>query len=275
MKKKFIDTAKKVAQTLKQINGIKAIALQGNLAKGFVDKYSDIDLICLYEKLPSSKARRKVIEKLNIEKFVNKELPKQFTDKSEYFYFNGLRVSTYWIKQEDYEKSIKNFCLYKTTKNEFQNIISHIYYTKILYDPAEKFANLKKQIPKPRKGIIKYSMYHLNKVVYGGEWPHGEKINFERKRKNYIAINSEFIELIEHYLIIIFTLNGEYYTFPKWLPSLLKKMKTKPKNLIKRLNQLVYLGNDDKSINKKMKILTFLVNDLNIILKNKNPHLFN
>ena len=103
MKKKFIDTAKKVAQTLKQINGIKAIALQGNLAKGFVDKYSDIDLICLYEKLPSSKARRKVIEKLNIEKFVNKELPKQFTDKSEYFYFNGLRVSTYWIKQEDYE----------------------------------------------------------------------------------------------------------------------------------------------------------------------------
>jgi len=266
MKNKLIKIAKETAQVLKQINEVKAIALQGNLARGFADKYTDIDLICLCEKIPPRKIREKILEKLGIEKFVNGELPEEITERSEYFYYKGIRTSTYWIKLKDYEDFIKRFRLNKLSKEEFANVVSHIYYTKILYDPAKVFIGLKKKIPKPNKKIIRHFLYYLNRAVYGGRWPHGEKIKFEKARQNYLSLNSEFLKLIDYYLIIIFTLNGEYYLFPKWLSASLKRMKIKPKNLDKRLQQLAYLGNDKKSINKKIKVLTLLVDDLNRIL---------
>ena len=141
--------------------------------------------------------------------------------------------------------------------------MAHVYYTKIAYDSKKVLYNLKKKIPRPKKENVKHFLQKLNRVVYESEWPYGEKIKFESARKNYLSVNAQILEFVNYYLICLFALNREFYTGPKWLSAHLNKFRIKPKNCINKLNQLGYLGNDGESVNKKMNILKYLVDDLN------------
>lgn len=263
---KLIEIAREVASALKQLKEIKAIAIYGGVARGFVDKYSDIDIICLCSKIPDKKKRANKIKLLK--NSLIKEglgLP-EFEKKSDYFTLKNTNIGIYYILIHEYKKLVYKFKNSRLTKAEFSNVLVHIYYTKVLYDPQKYLQNLKNGIPLPNIETIKYFIAQLNKTCYKAEWPYGDKIYVESYRKNPVSVNIGFVELLDAYLISLFTLNGRYYIGSKWIREDIKNFKIKPKKCLKRIETIAYLGNSKKNIKRKLKILASLVEDLNKIL---------
>lgn len=265
---KLIEIAREVASALKQLKEIKAIAIYGSVARGSVDKYSDIDIICLCNKISNKKTRVSKIKLLK-ESLINEGLGlPEFEKKTDYFTLKNTNIGIYYILIREYKKLVYKFKNSKRlTKAEFLNVVAHIYYTKILYDPQKLFQNLKNDIPPPDIKTIKYFIAQLNKTCYKAEWPYGDKIYVETCRENPVSINTKFTELLDAYLISLFTLNGRYYIGPKWIREDIKDFRIKPKNCLKKIETIAYLGNSKKNIKRKLKILTSLVKELNEILR--------
>jgi len=262
--KKLITLAKEIIRTISPLKEIKAMGIYGAVALGFEDKFSDIDLVALYDKSPSIKKREILLKKLQGIKFIDDLPDKKAMD---YFNYKNKEVTISYKNIKKFEKIIKNFNKGKFIWQEVREVIGRIHLGKIIYDPKDKFKNLKNQIKKPKISKKLWPLDHLNRTCYGNRGPWGDRLKTAIERKNEIAIHNEFNELITSFIISLYTLNGLYYTTPKWIFKHLKQMKLKPKNTEKRLRKLAILGNTFKNIKKKRKILKLLTNDLNKLLK--------
>ena len=262
---RLVKIAVEVMSVLKQLKEIKAIAIYGGVARGFVDKYSDVDIICLCSKIPDKKKRVNKIKSLKNSLIKEGLGLLEFEERSDYFTLKNTNIGIYYILIHEYKKLVHNFKnSKKLTKAEFSNVLAHIYYTKVLYDPQKFLQNLKNGIPSPNIKTVNYFTAQLNKTCYKADWPYGDKIYVESQRKNPISLNARFTELLDAYLISLFTLNGQYYTGPKWIREDIKNFKIKPKNCLQRIETVAYLGNSKKNIKRKLKTLTSLVKDLNL-----------
>lgn len=262
--KQFIKLAKEVTNTIKPLKEIKSISIYGAVALGFQDKYSDIDLVALCDEIPKIEKRKKILDRLKNTRFI--DIPNK--SGMDYFVYKETDISIEYKKIKEFERLIREFKKGEIIFEQFSTVISKFYFGKSLYDPKGIFRRLKKKVPKPKFniGIIGLVDY-LNKTCNGDVGPIGDRLKKAIERKNLINIHLEFSSLINAIIIVLYTLNGFYYLTPKWVPSYIKKMKLKPKNTEKKLNELSRLGNSPSLINKKRRILKSLVEDLNKVLR--------
>jgi len=264
--------AREVANELKKINEIKAIGIYGSFVRGISDKYSDVDIVCFCSIIPSEKSRKSALKKLDIKM---KKLPGKVSELMDYFNYKNREIGIWYDKLSDISKATKRFkkwmptAIWKLSTEEKKTVIGKVYYSRIIYDTKGIFRKLKKGLPKADAKWINWPLEsHLNGTVYSNS-PWGEFLQTAIDRKDFIAMSAEFASLAEDYVYCLSLINGEYYMMPKWALKSIRKMKIKPKNCEQRLSELCRLGNDEKSINKKRKILKSLVDDLNEIVKEK------
>lgn len=260
---KLIKIGKEVAEKLKQLKEVKAIAFYGAVASGFADKWSDIDIVCICNKIPSIKRREKLLKELeNIE--LIKDLPENYQKHMDFFVYKNIEITIEYKIWQNYKDILGKFKKGASLPWEkISDAINHVYYARSIYDPNKKFKELKEGIPKPNiKGEgIKWLIDLLNRTFYGNRGPWGDRVEKAIKRRNPIALNKEFTELIDAFVIYLYAINKEYYTTAKWLPQYIKKFKIKPKNCIKRLERISLLGNRPKELKEKIKIFKSLVED--------------
>ena len=263
--------AREVGAAIFKISGVSAVAIYGSLADGYIDKYSDINLIAICSNIPDQDKRRKTIEK-NFEWIVykNDTMPKWRTQTQDFFFVKGKNVSVVYKKYNvlnQITNEIKNDT--HMSRHIFREAVAYISNTKIVKDPNKIFLKLRKKIPKAAPNLLKYFLPDLEHISLKNGWPYSSFMQ-AISRKNYFYIDTLIDHELENFLICLHAINNKHYTSPKWAMRSVSQLKLKPKATLTRIQKISRLGNSQTELKKKINLLQSLVIDLNkLILKER------
>jgi len=264
--KKVISISKEFADKLKELEEVKSITIYGSVAKGIFDKYSDVDIICFCDKIPDEEKRvKKILELGEIEK------RKRDWHLHDPFLYKGIHVI---IEYENFGDTQKWFDYIREKgrldKNEESaKIRSHVINSIILYDEGNFIKTMKKklipfinQLPESSKKYFNWIKYHYWKI---------ESIRFPIlmaiRRKNIILANQIIDKTLEGIIACVYMANKEYYYEPKWINHEIKKFKKKPRNFLKKVNRIYSIRGDIRGLNRKIKLIISLLNEVEKIYK--------
>ena len=201
-----------------------ALGLEGSFGYGYQDKYSDVDLFAICK------------EGYSISKLIQNLKKKEFEIHPHPEILKNL--SSFSLKTKDRRIDIKLI-----SKSKFDNIVNED--LKIIFDPLNIFK--KSKIKKPTKKEFEFS-YRM--IVY----PLRIKKHYEvrKARDNLLFFSDLANRSIEILIKLVYSLNKKEYICMKWAKNDLKKFKVKPKNFVKRINDLILLGNKDKDLKNKI-----------------------
>ncbi|MBU3896364.1 MAG: nucleotidyltransferase domain-containing protein [Nanoarchaeota archaeon] len=249
IKKELIIIAKDIANKLRRLPEIKAIAIYGGVAEGYADNYSDIDIICYCTKTPSIRKRKEVLGVIDI-----RQLPGH-PDTDEFQYKNKYPNIFYCEYVPWLGRLIEDACRSRKLHDSF--LISHLLNTVSLYDPNKLLTGWKSKL----QPILKTHLSSIKEGSFSKLKHELLQIDISIKRKNMIHINQEISKMIDLFLIALYALNNQPFMSSKWSKERIKVFKMKPKNCVKHLEQISLLGNNTKDLNKKLKLLKSLIKD--------------
>ena len=135
---------------------------------------------------------------------------------------------------------------------------------KIIYDPDKIFSDARK-----RKYPEGQRNFQLTLVIYPMRVR--EYVTTAKKRKDFLFLNSVVTQTIENTMKVVYALNDVEFQSPKWALAKSLKLKIKPKNFEKRINNILRLGNRGEDLDKKVKLLEKIGNELMVIIEKKYP----
>jgi predicted nucleotidyltransferase len=263
--------AREVGNAISEISGVSAVAVYGSLAKGYVDKHSDVNLIAICSTIPDSEKRRKNIEKkFEWIVFKNDIMPKWRTETQDFFFVKGKNVSVIYKKYNVLNQVTKEIAAdTHMSRDIFREAISYVFNTKVINDPKKIFPKLRKRIPKANPQLLRYFLPDLEHISLKNGWPYSSFVQ-AINRSNYFYVDRLIDHEIENFLICLHAINNEHYTSPKWAMKSVKNLKIKPKSALSRIQKISRLGNSPNQLTRKINLLQSLVIDLNkLILKEK------
>ena len=247
------EIAKKIIRCPK----VRAIGYIGSIAFGFVDKISkDIDLVCIVDKLPSIKERRKYLGK--------QRYSENATFAFEMFYVNDIKVDIIFKELQWFKHVLKKI----TPEDDFneKHILALIQNMKPIIDRQNIIKNFKKKA-KYTKRYQKRKLEYQFHVLCNRE----KFIEKSFKRKNLVFVNYLFLDSLERYISMIFALNKRYYSDLKWAEKYIESFKIKPKNAIRNIKKFSELGNKQKEIGEKLSLLKKMILDIFKVIKREVP----
>ncbi len=254
------------ANKLRELKEVKSISIYGSIAQGIFDKYSDVDIICFCDKIPNNKTRVKKI--LELKGVTERKKNWHLQDP---FLYKGVPITVEYETLKDIQKYFK-YILRKgklDKSEESAKIRSHIINSIILYDRGNIIKKIKDKIDYFLKKLPNSSVRYFNYIKY-----HFWKIESNRspifmavKRKNILLANQIINRTIEGIISCVYMLNEEYYYDPKWINYEIKKFKKKPKNFLKKINTIYGIKGNLWGINKKIKLITALLDEVEEIYK--------
>ena len=256
---------KELVNVLKRLKGVKAIAVHGALGQGFGDKYSDIDLTILCDKVPSIKERKEVFMNSNLT-YRNSHDVKKIELYEDGLSYKKIPIGLSYKPVSYLDKKIKRIKEIGHLTKDDSIFIAWIYLTREIYDPKKIFLRYKRILNnyvKNQRKIINLYWHHLQGLFKKG-LPHGSAgIETAIARKSSIWINKLFNLLIDKYLFVLYAINNTYYYEwnQKWTFNQIPKFKKKPKNCLKKLEKISILGNKSNEIKLKIKLLKELIKD--------------
>ncbi len=216
-----------------------AILLQGSAVYGGIDKYSDVDLGVLVKKQIPKKERIKKIFKF-ADKVKNTGL--KFGNRDIFFY-KGVEINILYI--DNIKRKFNNFTLY---------------YSNVLFDP-------KKIIKKPQK-LNKEKIrdiFHVFNFLYDN---FDERLEKFATRKEWFEFNYYFISTFCYKMLeAIYILNNVYFFNLNHAFRDIKKMKIKPQNFEKKLEEI--LNYPCKKWKKKIELTRRLGKEVKKLIENK------
>ena len=268
---KPIEIGKDVANVLKELKEVKAIAFYGAIASGFADKYSDIDLICICDRVPLLNTRKNIFNKINVSSLRNFDM---FDRGQDVFNYKNKKIGIVYTSSKKIDKRIKEIEKRGSLYRDDALLVTEIYLTKIIWDPLKYFNKRKKIL---QKYIKKLKIVVINLLwpwlkSFGEKgWPRGGGLDEALKRKNPIWINKLIQLHLDWYLYCLYNLNDEYWTdfYTKWAFKKIKTFKYKPRNCLKNLEEISLLGCKEKELYKKVKLLKQLIKDLTPLIHKK------
>ncbi|MEJ2268096.1 MAG: hypothetical protein P8X70_03400, partial [Nanoarchaeota archaeon] len=225
----------------------------GSLNKGYADKYSDIDIICITRKKIGLVSLKEQILKLNKNaKIIGKQIQ---------FDYNVTITSIILKKFSDLVQKAK------TIKKRFNlSIYKEIYFLKdykVIEGDKTDIQKIIKLIPsKLSEEFIEEEFNNLYPWIINNISESG-RLEIEIKRKNIISFEYRFSRTVGWLIKLIYEVNGILFEDARWAIKEIPKMKIKPKNFIKRLETCL----KNKNLNTKLKLLRSIVYDFNAILK--------
>ncbi|MBU3897235.1 MAG: hypothetical protein KJ697_04910, partial [Nanoarchaeota archaeon] len=131
------------------------------------------------------------------------------------------------------------------------------------WDPNKIFKRFKTRLKKYTD-----SRLYVKNILWAGvkKFTKGTEVSITLKRGGYIWINSMINSKLNDYLDCLYTTNGRFFHAgePKWASKQISVFKYKPKNCVKRLEQISLLGNNPKDLKKKLNIFKSLVKDTKV-----------
>ena len=246
-----------IANKIAKFPKVKAVAYAGSMTSKFIDEISkDIDLVCIVSERPSIKERRRYLGEQKYSENSNSFI--------EIFYIGDVKIDIIFIELQWFENVLKKIA----PEDEFneKHILALIQNMKPIIDQKNIIKNFKKKIKYKEEYRVKKLEYQFHVLCNRKEF-----IIKSLKRKNLAFVNYLFSDSLERYVWIIFALNKKYYSDLKWAEKYIRKFKIKPKNAIKNIRRFSELGNSQKEINEKLKLLEEMILEILKVIKKEVP----
>lgn len=254
-----------IGKALANLKGVKIVMLEGSIALGYGDKDSDIDLVVLSNRFPSL---TEIKNKLHDFTQGIKVTQSNIAWLQIQFMYKNSEVNVGFGKYEDFRKDVKE--INKNPKNPLffiykKHILNWILNTKIIFD-RDNILKIRGKVKLTEKGKGEnISRFYMELKKYFLK--ENSSIQIEIKRGNYLFINHLVYESLNKVLEILYTINNKFYRYPKWVLKDINKFKKKPKNVGNVLQAISKLGNSKSDLNKKIKLIKFLVKKLRPLMK--------
>lgn len=264
--KKVIETSKEIVGVLKKMKEVKAIAFRGGIGKGYIDQWSDIDIICLCSPLPTLRSRKKEFEKKGIKiksiklKHLDPRIAYHYRDmfayknigiSIDYYPLNRLRKKPERIKARDY-----------LIKEDIKAVL----------DPANIFKANKKVIDESVKKLDALARFFWAKLLsFSKDKGRAFIKKYAKLRKDKIWVNKQFQIWLDWYMFCLYTMNGLPYSefSSKWAYKKIKIFKYKPAGCIGRLERIAILGNSPKELKEKLNLISSLIKETTPLIEKK------
>jgi predicted nucleotidyltransferase len=261
-KQELIQIARTISDKLKKHPKIDLILIHGSIPENMSDKYSDIDLQIYTKKLDV----REVKEIFNLlDLHYENQNPPFFRAKTKK---KGIEISLCFNPVSVYNDiPNKNDTLNPFLDENLQmNIVSFVLNTIVLFDRNNLFKKYNKLKELPSNFQRHYLTFEFNKLLdYFKE--NSESFNLNEKRKNKLAVIRAFEQSNRRIFKILYALNGKFLLNEKWVYKYVEKFSVKPKDCLKRLENMMALGFDQFS--EKKKLYGEFIKDLQPIIEKK------
>jgi len=254
---------KDILEVFKEDKNILVAGYVGSVSKGFADKFSDLDIVCITRKKPDYTLIKKKLRSLctDIETFKDGE-------KINYhFDYYGNTPTICFKKVSEIKDAIK-----KLKENFDMQLYKKLYINfdyKVVFGDRKIMKGIQKQIPlrvpekEIKEGFEGLYKWVVNNVRKGG------RLESEMERKNWISVNYRFNRTLDWFIQLIYLINGIPFQEVRWIYKEIPKMKIKPNNCINKLDKIVKLGSGEENAKKKIFLLRSLVLDLDKIVRKK------
>lgn len=229
LSEKLLKGIQQYIEELKKFPEVIGILITGGLARGFADKFSDIDIEFFLHEKDFDKWERKSPVKLN-RKIYNNDV------EIEFFNFEGFSDSnnddSNWTMENRWDKSR----------------------SKIVYDPDGKVRKLLESKVVFRKDELKESIKRAHKYAY---WFGNMVSESWLERGDIVSATSSINIALENLVDFLFLINGEFIPHRKWKFFYVKGLDTLPRDFSERFNN-VYLAKTDTVKDIKSRIGAFV-----------------
>jgi len=254
---------KDILEVFKEDKNILVAGYVGSVSKGFADKFSDLDIVCITRKKPDYTLIKKKLRSLctDIETFKDGE------KMNYHFDYYGTTATICFKKVSEIKDAIK-----KLKENFDMQLYKKLYINfdyKVVFGDRKIMKGIQKQIPlrvpekEIKEGFEGLYKWVVNNVRKGG------RLESEMERKNWISVNYRFNRTLDWFIQLIYLINGIPFQEVRWIYKEIPKMKIKPNNCINKLDKIVKLGSGEENAKKKIFLLRSLVLDLDKIVRKK------
>ena len=255
---------KEILKVFREDKNILVAGYVGSVSKGYADKYSDLDIVCITKKDPDYPTIKKKLHFLctDIETF------KDGKKMNYHFDYHGTVATIGFKKLSQINETIKNFNNSSFDLQVYKKLYINFDH-KLVFGDKKIIKKIQKQIPKKvpdeviREGFEKLYKWVVNNVRKNG------RLDSERKRKNWISVNYRLNRTMEWVIQLIYLINGIPFQEVRWIYKEIPKMKIKPKNCIAKLDKISKLEGGKKGTKKKILLLRSLVLDLDKSVRKK------
>jgi len=215
-----IDFAKQLVKQLLTFDGIKAIVIAGSVARGYADKYSDIEIPIFWEQLPSDSTRLAIVAALNGEFLYKYDGP----SREDQLMINGVQVDLWHItiahEEEILEAVLHEHRFDPGSLNALDTIRSCI---PLFGDEIVQEWKLRAQ-EYPVELAKQVIQKHLPSFSVG-------ELFILAQRSNPTAFYARLTFLQQEVFLILLALNQMYFPTFKWMYRRLQSMQIKPENI--------------------------------------------
>ena len=171
--------------------------------------------------------------------------------------YKGFETCIQFRRLSKIKTWLNNFLKYPTTRSSVLPA-SFILDLKPLYDPKKEIIKLKKKLKFPNHEnmhIVPFDHIIKDRIMSDDILP------YLIKRKSYLQIEFHISRSLREYMHVLYSLNKKFFTSAKWYDKEIKKFKIKPKNCIKRIEQIATLGSKGPALKRRIKTFQSLIKD--------------
>lgn len=206
----FCETIEK----LKQLKEVDSIILGGSRATGKNDKDSDYDVYVYLNTSLHSDKRRQILEATCSYVEINNQY---WETEDDCILQDGSYLEVIYRDMDEMDRNLyRVLCDYKASCGYTTCMCYNVFYSKILYDPQNKYRYLVNKYNMPYPEALRKNIIEKNRNLLDGKIPsYSSQIEKAMKRKDYVSVNHRITEFLASYFDIVFALNRMYHVGEK------------------------------------------------------------
>ncbi|MFA5333307.1 MAG: hypothetical protein WC376_02320 [Candidatus Nanoarchaeia archaeon] len=260
----LIGFGKEFSKKLQKSAKIDAMQVHGSLMQGFSDNYSDVDTMIYCNSKLTIQEVKKLLKGLEYFEIVcNSNWPIRLDVK-----YKGVKIMLLFVETKWMMHDLKNY-IHILPMDYYMQRSAYVFLgnSKYYFDKLGVFKKSQKEIKKSILEKFKMNSYSLMKDLEYNFFLEKGAINIEILRNNDLFVSNIFSESLVSIYSILFALNNTFLMNKKWVYKYLPNFKVKPKLCLERLVEMAKIGNDKKTIDKKIGLFKEFIIDLKKLLK--------
>jgi hypothetical protein len=229
-----LDFAKHLIKPFRTYNGIQAIVVAGSVARGFADKYSDLEIPIFWDTLPDDFLRHRIVTDLKAKFLYDYDGPSQ----EDQLLINDLQVDLWHNTVGEEEAVLKAVLQDYSTSLSDSNFIDTIRSCIPLYgqELIQAWKSQAEQYPDElvirniREQLVALDPTQLSILAY---------------RYNPTIYYAQVSKLQQKMFLILLALNRAYFPTFKWMYLVLEAMRVKPREVEQRFRRVYHLPQEE------------------------------
>lgn len=209
---------------------VAAVTVEGSVAQGYADRFSDLDLAVFWSESPTEKERREIIKRAggnHVQLFPSNEEEACWSDTYD---VGGVAIDVRHVRVEVTERILAEVLEHCDPALSKQQHISALLSSLPLSDPSVLTHWQQQAKVYPRELAVVTVRAHL---LFRPAWEQ-EKL---AERSDLLALYESFSTIEKQILLVLMGLNRIYYPGWQWVDRLMEQMRIAPLNLAPRCKQ--------------------------------------